>query len=191
MATITCACRPSLGSPSLGSRAPSPRTRSAPSRRGGRAEYIRLHQMVPAARATYLDDMHREFFVRLCHPNQFLGCARRPGRLAEPIAEHPRNQRQLLFPADRAGCLTAPAVELRGPEQIRIRVAHLRDTDPPRVHIGKQGPAPERIVHHLPLNSHDHQSSGVRKAAPTASFDPVSRTKLPIPGFVRMFSQVR
>lgn len=44
-------------------------------------------------------------------------------------------------------------------QQVGVCVAHLGDADPPRVHLGKQRPALKRIVHNLPLNSHENQST--------------------------------
>ena len=75
------------------------------------------------------------------------------------VAEHPRHQRELFLAADRAHHLAGLAVELRGPQQVRIGVAHLGDAGAARVHLGQQGPPLERVVHHLSLQSHDDQST--------------------------------
>src|SRR5712671_4010089 len=54
-------------------------------------------------------------------------------------------------------------MELRGPQQVRVGVADLRDTGAARVHLGQQGPAPKRIVHHLSLQSHGDQSTSASR----------------------------
>ncbi len=116
--------------------------------------------MIPAAGTAHLHDVHREFLAGLGQPDQLLGRAGRTRDRSQPLAVDPRYEGELLLPADRACDLTPTPMKFGRPQQIRIRVAHLRDIHPSRVHVGQQRPAPKRVVHYLPLNSHENQSSG-------------------------------
>lgn len=115
--------------------------------------------MVPAAGAAHLDHVDGERLLAGCQAVEFLGGPGGPGHLAELLAEYPRDDRELLFPADRADHVAALAVELRGPQQVGAGVADFRDTASPRVDLGEQRPPLQRVVHHLPLCSHGFQST--------------------------------
>lgn len=115
--------------------------------------------MVPAAGAAHLDHVDRECLLAGCQAIEFLGGSGGPGHLTELLAEHPRNKRELLFPADRADHVAALAVELRGTQQVGTGVADFRDTASPRADLGEQRPSLQRVVHHLPLCSHAFQST--------------------------------
>ena len=117
--------------------------------------------MVPAARPAYLDDMHRELFVSLGETGQLLGSASGSGHGSEAVAVDPRYESQLFFPADGACDLAPPAVELRRTQQIGIRITYPGNVDAARVDVSEQRPTPEGVVDHLPLYSHETQSSGV------------------------------
>jgi hypothetical protein len=54
-------------------------------------------------------------------------------------------------------------MELRGPQQVGIGVADLRDAGAARVDLGQQRPSPKRIVHHLSLQSHGDQSTSASR----------------------------
>jgi hypothetical protein len=110
--------------------------------------------MIPAAAPAYLDDMNRELFASLGQAYQFLWCASRTCHLSKAVAVDPGYERELFFPADRACDLAPPTVELRRTQQVGIRITHLGDIDTARIDVSQQRPAPERIVDHLPLNSH-------------------------------------
>ena len=55
-------------------------------------------------------------------------------------------------------------MELRGSQQVRVGVADLRDAGASRIDLRQQGPPPERVVHHLSLQSHDDQSTSAPRA---------------------------
>lgn len=107
-------------------------------RPAGGAEHVRLHQVVPTARPADLHDVYRELREPGGQQDQFFGGARRSGHRAQVIAEDPRDQRELLLAADRTRHRTAPAVKLRGPQQIGIGVADFRDPGSAAVHLGQQ-----------------------------------------------------
>ncbi len=121
--------------------------------------------MVPAASPAHLDHMDRELLASLGEPEQFLRGASRARYRAEAVAVDPGYECELFFPADRACDLAPPTVEFRRTQQIWIRITHLGDIDTARIDVSQQRPAPERIVDHLPLNSHVHQSSRVQFVA--------------------------
>jgi len=106
--------------------------------RASRAEHIRLDQVIPAAGPAYLHHVNREFLVTGCHQNQLFGGSCRARYRAQLIAEHPRHQRELLLPADRAHHRTGLPVKLRGAQQIRVCVTHLGYAGAPQVHLGQQ-----------------------------------------------------
>ena len=150
---------------SLAVRAPSRASVWTRSLRGpDRAEHIRLDQVIPAAGAAYLHHVYGELVVAGGQQDQLLGGARRTRHGAEMVTEHPRHQRELFLAADRAHHRTGLPMELRGPQQVRIGVADLRDAGASRVDLGQQGPPPKRIVHHLSLQSHDDQSTSAATA---------------------------
>lgn len=104
----------------------------------GGAEHVRLHQVVPTARPADLHDVYRELREPGGEQDQLFGGARRSGHRAQVIAEDPRDQRELLLATDRTRHRTAPAVKLRGPQQIGIGVADFRDPGSAAVHLGQQ-----------------------------------------------------
>lgn len=124
-----------------------------------RPHHVGLHEMVPAARAAHLDDVHRELFLRRGQTPQFVGRSGRARQRPELLTEHPRHVCELFLSADRAHDVTAATVELGGPEQVRIGVAHCTDARPARVHLREQRPSLKGVVHHLSLKSHGDQST--------------------------------
>lgn len=129
--------------------------------RGGDPEDVRLNQMVPAACPAHFDDVHGEFFVRSRESDQFFGRSSRSGDRSEPVAEHPGYESQLFFSANGTHDTAGPAVELGGTKQVRTRVTHLGYTRSSGVYLGQQGPTLKRVVHDLPLYSHENQSTSV------------------------------
>ena len=115
--------------------------------------------MIPTAGSADLDDVYRELLKTGGQQDQLLGTACRPGNSAQVLSEHPRDQGQLLFAADRAHHRTLLAVELRGPQQVGIGVTDLGDAGAAGVDRGQQGTPLKRVVHHLPLQSHGDQST--------------------------------
>lgn len=115
--------------------------------------------MVPAAGAAHLHHVDGERLLAVCQAIEFFGGSGRPGHLAELLAEHPRNESDLLFSADRADHIAALAVEFRGPQQVGTGIAHFRDTASTGVDLGEQRPPLQRVIHHLPLCSHAFQST--------------------------------
>lgn len=107
--------------------------------------------MVPAAAAANLHVMHGEFFAYPRHPGQFRGASRGSRCRTQPISEDPGHHRQLFFSADRAADVGGFAVKLRGAKQVGVSVTYLADSDPSRVDVGEDRPAPERKVDQLPL----------------------------------------
>lgn len=77
-------------------------------------EDVGLDEVIPAARAADLDHMDRKFLLGGSQPTEFVGRSRGAGQGSELLAEHPRHQRELLLPADRAHYVAAAAVELGG-----------------------------------------------------------------------------
>lgn len=122
-------------------------------------EHIGLNQVVPTAGPADLDDVHRELLLGSCEADELVRGSRRAGQCAQLLPEHPRNMRELLFPADRTDDVTATSVELGGPEQVRVCVTDCGDTRPARVHLGEQRPSLKGVVHHLSLKSHENQST--------------------------------
>ncbi len=94
--------------------------------------------MIPAAGPAYLDDMDRELFPSLGEAHQLLGCASGSGHRPEVVAVDPAYERELFLPADGAGDLAPPAVELRRPQQVRVGITHLGDIDTARVDVSQQ-----------------------------------------------------
>lgn len=135
--------------------------------------------MVPAAGAAHLHHVDGERLLAVCQAVEFFGGSGRPGHLAELLAEHPRNESDLLFSADRADHIAALAVEFRGPQQVGAGIAHFRDAASTGVDLGEQRPPLQRVIHHLPLCSHAFQSTcGSRRSgwgvccATVPPFDP-------------------
>jgi hypothetical protein len=116
-----------------------------------RTEHIRLDQVIPAAGPAYLHHVYREFVVPGGQHHQLFGGASRPRHRTEMITEHPGHQRQLLLATNWTHHRTGLAVVLGCPQQIGISVADLCYTGASGIHLGQQGPAPERVVHHLSL----------------------------------------
>src|SRR5581483_3968684 len=76
-----------------------------PPRRTGRAcrtQDIRLDQVIPAAGPTHLHYVYRKLVEAGRQQDQLFAGAGRTRHRSQMLAEHPRHQRQLLFPADRA-----------------------------------------------------------------------------------------
>ncbi len=117
-------------------------------------EYIGLHQMIPAAGPAHLDDMNRELFSGLGQAHQLFRAARRTRDRPQAVAVDPGYESELFLPADRACDLAPPAVKFGRTQQVGIGVTYLGDIDTARIDVSQQRLAPERIVHHLPLNSH-------------------------------------
>ncbi|GAJ83396.1 hypothetical protein NBRGN_062_02350 [Nocardia brasiliensis NBRC 14402] len=122
--------------------------------------------MIPAAGPAYLDDMDRELFASLIETRQLLRGASRTRHRSQAVAVDPRYKRELFFPADRACDLAPPTMELRRTQEIGIRITYLGDIDTARIHVGQQRSPPEGVVDHLPLDSHENQSSGVAEGVP-------------------------
>lgn len=121
--------------------------------------------MIPTASPAYLHNVYGEFVESCCQQDQFLRGARGAGDGAQVLTEDPRHQCQLFFAADRAHDRALFPVKLRGAQQVRVRVAHLGHPGPTGVDLGQQGPAPERVVHYLSLQSHGDQSTSMTSTA--------------------------
>ena len=115
--------------------------------------------MIPTAGSADLDDVNRKLLKTCGQQDQLLGIARRPGNGTEVVSEHPRHQGQLLLAADRAHHRALLAVELGSPQQIGVGIAYLSDAGAAGVDRGQQGTPLKRVVHHLPLQSHEDQST--------------------------------
>ena len=87
---------------------------------------------------------------------------RGPGRAVhrpELLPEHPGDQRELLLPADGARRVGRPTVKLGRSKEVGIGVTDLGHRRPSGVDLGEQRLALQRVVHHLPFESHDVQST--------------------------------
>ena len=142
--------------------------------------------MIPAAGAAYLHHVYGEFVKAGREQDKLLcgACGTRHG--AQVVTEHPRHQGELLLAADRAHHRAGLAVELGGPQQIRVGVANLRDPGASRVHLGQQGPPPQGVVHYLSLQSHEVQSTSAPRA-PRLGVRPDTASKRPGTGFNRVW----
>lgn len=110
--------------------------------------------MIPAAGPAHLDDMNRELFSGLGQAHQLFRAARRTRDRPQAVAVDPGYESELFLPADRACDLAPPTVKFGRTQQVGIGVTYLGDIDTARIDVSQQRLAPERIVHHLPLNSH-------------------------------------
>ena len=106
--------------------------------RAGRAEQIRLDQMIPTAGPAHLHDVYRELRETGCQQDQLFGGTRRTGYRAQMVAEYPRHQRELLFPANRAHHWAELPVKFRRAQQVGIGVTHLGYAGSPRINLGQQ-----------------------------------------------------
>ena len=140
---------------------------------------VRLDQMVPATCTADLDDVHGEFFGGRVEGGDLFCGTRRPRHLAEPVAEHPGHQRDLLLAADRAQRRRRAPVKLRGAQQVGIRVAHVGDGCPAGVDIGQSGPTLQGVVddlaHMFQRTSSRSGTSARTRAASTLATPRVAR----------------
>lgn len=110
--------------------------------------------MIPAACPAHLDHVNREFLSGLGQAYQLFRAARGTRDRPEAVAVDPGYEGELFLPADRACDLAPPAVKFGRTQQVGISVTYLGDIDTARIDVSQQRLAPERIVDHLPLNSH-------------------------------------
>ncbi len=68
--------------------------------------------MIPTAGTTDFHDVNRELLLRRRKANEFVSCARRTRECPQLLAEHPRDEGELLLAADRACDVATAAVEL-------------------------------------------------------------------------------
>ena len=113
--------------------------------------------MVPVTCPADLDDVDRELRGPRIQPGDLVRGARRPGGPAEGVPEYPGNQRDLLCPADRAALIGGDAVELSGPEQIRVGIADFIDAGLPGAYVGQLRALGQRVLHDPSM--HEHQRS--------------------------------
>src|ERR1700743_299021 len=169
---------PSLFTGRSGALARRPRGPGAPGRRRGacRAQHVRLDQVIPAAGPAYLHHVDRELLEKGRQHDQLLGRTGRPRHRSQVFPEYPRHERELFLAANRAHHLAGFPVVLRGPQQIRVCITNLGHAGAAGVHLGQQGTPPERVVHHLSLQSHADQSTS-RPAPPTRNQGPALWTR--------------
>jgi len=104
--------------------------------------------VVPSATLADFDHIHPEFAVFGGHFGQFTRLLDPALVLPEFVAVNVRDVGQPGLPADRAAVLGGLAVELRGPQQVRVRVADVGDGGAPGIHGRERGPAGQPVVHH-------------------------------------------
>ncbi len=86
------------------------------------------------------------------------GCA--PTRTPDRVCRRRPTRRGSTAPYGRWGTShRCPVRETSPPAADRARVADLADSASPRVDLGEQRAPLQRVVHHLPLNSHGFQST--------------------------------
>lgn len=110
--------------------------------------------MIPSTGPAHLDDVHRELPMVGGELLELVRCARRPGHLAQALAEHPGHLGQFLLAADRAGAVDRFAVEPGGTLEVGIRVADPGERGPSGVDVGQQRTALQGVVHHLSRAEH-------------------------------------
>src|SRR5215469_11816592 len=99
----------------------------APGARLARAKNIGRSKVVPATTLTDLDDVRPELPIFAGHLGQFIRLLDPPFVPAQLIPVHVRHVGELGAAADRAAGAGRLAVELSGTEQVRMRVADVRD----------------------------------------------------------------
>ncbi|MFT7022838.1 MAG: hypothetical protein ACJA07_001926 [Rhodococcus sp. (in: high G+C Gram-positive bacteria)] len=77
---------------------------------------VGLNEVIPTAGTTHLDHVYRKFFLRGRQADQLVGGASGTGERAELLAEHPRDEGELFFSADRTDDIAAAAMELGSPK---------------------------------------------------------------------------
>ena len=120
--------------------------------------------MVPATGSADLYDMYGELLGGGVEAGDLLGRAGRTRYLAECVTEHPGNQSDLLFSADRTHRRRRASVKFRGTQQIRTRVAHIGHGTPARVDLREPGLALQSVVDDLAL--HGFQRTWSAHASP-------------------------
>ena len=83
--------------------------------------------MVPATTLTDLDDIRSELTIFGSHLGEFRALLDAPFVMPEFVPIHVGDVGELYPAADRAASLRRLAVELRGPQQVGMRVADVRD----------------------------------------------------------------
>ena len=103
--------------------------------------------MVPPATLTDLDDIDPEFTVFGRHLRKFARLLNPSLVLTELITVYVGDVSQVHFPADRTAVIGGLAVELGGPQQVRVSIADVGDRGPSGEHGRERGPAGQPVVH--------------------------------------------
>jgi len=111
-------------------------------------------------RPANLHDVDGELREQPCHPGEFILRTCRPSHVLQLVTVNPGDQRQRLFAADRARPFARFSVEFGGPEQVRTGITHVVGADASGVDAGEQRAALQRVLHDLPLVSHDNRVRG-------------------------------
>src|ERR1700722_18142 len=136
---------------------PSPGPPAPPRSRLARPQNIRRCEVVPRATLADLDHVDLELCVFRSHLIQLrrlLDPALIPAQL---VAVHICDVRQLRLPADRTRDVGGLAVELRGPQEIGMRVADVSHGGAAREHRRYRRAPRQAVVHHR--SPHDRQST--------------------------------
>src|SRR5262249_48529653 len=119
-----------------------------------RAQQVLLDEVVPAAAAAHLDDIHPKLTERHRQRGQLRQPAGLPGGLLELVAVDVVDMDEVLATADGTTVPGRLAVELRRAFQVRRGIAHLIGAHPSGVDLTQQGTSPKRVVDDLPLRAH-------------------------------------
>ena len=103
--------------------------------------------MVPPATLADFDHIYPEFAVFGSHLGQLARLLYPAFILAKLVAVHVGDVGQPGLPADRAAIFGGLAMELRGPQQVRMSVADVGDRRVPGIHGRERSPAGQPVVH--------------------------------------------
>src|SRR5262252_9139475 len=131
----------------------------APGARLARAKNIGRGKVVPATTLTDLDDVRPELPIFGGHLGQFARLLDPPFIPAQFITVNVSHVGELGPAADGAPGVGRLAVELRGTEQVRMRVADIRDGGVAGEHRRERCPAGKRVVDHASPECHLRQTT--------------------------------
>ena len=131
----------------------------APGARLTCAEYVGRSEVVPGTTLADLDDVNLELPVFQRHFIEFWPPLDPSFILAEFVAVYVGHMGQPGPAADRAGRVGGLSVELRGPQQVRVRVADVGDRGLPEQHGFQRRPLGERVVDDRTHRAHPRQGT--------------------------------